>query len=298
MAPFYPVAQYGHGLAGQAGPEGDSITSGYVYRGSNIPSLYGKYIYGDITTGQLFWSDLDEMIAADDGNPATMAEIHQIDLLWNNPDDANPEEQLYEVRAAGGAVFGPMFDVVERAYEARGGQDSRLPGNAAVTGGDNGRADIRIQVDEAGELYILSKSDGVIRYIVEAAGDADFNGDDAVDGSDFLIWQQNLGAAGGLAQGDADGDGRVTSADFGFWQRQFTQAPELPTASVPEPVAATLASVALLGIMGRRRVRYRCNRPLLKQPTSHPASNHEAGGAAAANCFTSSVSALRTDSTV
>jgi hypothetical protein len=113
-----------------------------------------------------------------------------------------------------------------------------------------GRADIRIQVDENGELFFLSKSDGMIRYIVEALGDADFNNDNHVDGADYLIWQRNLGSAGALAQGDADGDGRVTSADLGFWRQQFEQAP--PLAAVPEPASAALLALGLLA-SGRRR---------------------------------------------
>ncbi|HYO23336.1 MAG TPA: PQQ-dependent sugar dehydrogenase [Lacipirellulaceae bacterium] len=257
VAPTYPVVQYGHGRAGQPGPEGDSISSGYVYRGSNIPSLYGKYIFGDITTGQIFWSDFAEMQQADDGNPATLAAIHQIDLLWDNPHDSPDQgEALYTVRTPDGDVFGPMFDIVEKGYEARGGTDPRLPGSASVTGFDDmgdphGRADIRIQADNAGELYIISKSDGMIRYIVEAAGDADFNNDGRVDGGDFVIWQRNLGSAGGLAQGDADGDGRVTTADIGFWTRQHGMAP--PAAAAPEPSAWAIVAAALGAALVRRR---------------------------------------------
>jgi hypothetical protein len=263
MTPFYPVAQYGHGNVGQPLPAGDSISSGYVYRGSNIPSLYGKYIFGEITTGQLFWCDLDELIAADDGNPATMAAIHQIKVAWDNPyDSPGTGEQIYSTNVVADPdpnpdnpqvqVFGPMFPIVRAGYVARGGNDPNLAGSAEVTG-SQGRADIRIQVDEAGELYLLSKSDGVIRYIVEALGDADFNGDDAVDGADFLIWQQNLGTAGGLAQGDADGDGRVTGADLGFWQQQFSPVNPPETTAVPEPTTATLATLALLGMRLLRR---------------------------------------------
>src|SRR5262245_28448844 len=42
-----PIAEYSHAL-------GCSVTGGYVYRGSNYPSLYGHYFYGDFCTGRLF----------------------------------------------------------------------------------------------------------------------------------------------------------------------------------------------------------------------------------------------------
>jgi hypothetical protein len=249
MTPLYPVAQYGHGDPGQGFPEGDSISSGYVYRGSNIPSLHGKYIFGEVTTGQLFWCDFDEMLAADDGNPETMAEIHNIDVLWDDP-NTPAGATLYSTTDASG-VLGPMHQIVRAGYVARGGTDENLPGGAAVTG-PNGRADIRLQVDESGELFILSKSDGMIRYIVEAAGNGDFDGDGRVNGNDFLIWQTNLGSLGGLAQGDADGDGRVTHADLSLWQRAFA-ADALPRA-VPEPLGGFLAAASLVVLAaGRRR---------------------------------------------
>ncbi len=52
-----PVAQYDH-------DEGISITGGYVYRGSAIPELVGKYVFGDFSSGfftpngRIFYSDL------------------------------------------------------------------------------------------------------------------------------------------------------------------------------------------------------------------------------------------------
>ena len=42
-----PVAEYDHSL-------GCAITGGYVYRGSNFPSLNGYYFYGDYCSGRLF----------------------------------------------------------------------------------------------------------------------------------------------------------------------------------------------------------------------------------------------------
>ena len=42
-----PVAEYDHGV-------GESITGGYVYRGSQLPPLAGSYLFGDFITGRIF----------------------------------------------------------------------------------------------------------------------------------------------------------------------------------------------------------------------------------------------------
>jgi uncharacterized repeat protein (TIGR03806 family) len=56
-----PVAEYSHEL-------GRAVTGGYVYRGSAIPGLVGRYIFGDFVSGQL-WH-----IPADTAPTLTMAE--------------------------------------------------------------------------------------------------------------------------------------------------------------------------------------------------------------------------------
>jgi uncharacterized repeat protein (TIGR03806 family) len=45
-----PVTEYAHDSAG-----GESITGGYVYRGSAIPGLAGQYVFGDYISGRI-WS--------------------------------------------------------------------------------------------------------------------------------------------------------------------------------------------------------------------------------------------------
>jgi hypothetical protein len=143
--PAYPVLAYPHTSAGGV----DAIANGFVYRGKSIPALRGKFIFGDITGGRIWWSDMKDMIAADDGDPKTMAEMHEVKIAWN------------------GGVYPRMTPINEVAYHARGGKAEHLPGAGRVPGG---RSDIRFGMDAAGELYIMSKSDGVIRAIVGVVG--------------------------------------------------------------------------------------------------------------------------------
>jgi len=145
VTPIYPVIQYGHGPDG-----GDAIGSGFVYNGKAIPSLRGKYLFGDLTTGRIWWADYKEMLAADDGKPGTLAAIHEVKLRWN------------------GSVHDSMFGIVAAAYKARGGKSEHLPGRADLVKG--GRADVRFSVDADGELYLYSKGDGVIRKVIGATG--------------------------------------------------------------------------------------------------------------------------------
>jgi len=62
--------------------------------------------------------------------------------------------------------FDTMFPIVGIAYHTRGGKIEKLPGRAFISG--EGRADAQFAVDAAGELYILTKSDGMIRAVVGA----------------------------------------------------------------------------------------------------------------------------------
>ncbi len=140
VVPTYPVIQYGHVKEG-----GDAVSSGFVYRGKAMPALQGKFIFGDITTGHIWYADFKEMLAADDGDPRTMAPIHEMKILWNN--------------GRGEELYGAMGQITAATYEGRGGKALT---QARVSGG---RSDMRLAMDASGELYILSKSDGVIRAV-------------------------------------------------------------------------------------------------------------------------------------
>jgi hypothetical protein len=166
VLPLYPAAVYSHW-------EGDSIGSGFVYRGKLMPQLRGKYIFNDMTTGRIFYVDLAEMIATH-GERNKQAQIHELQIIYKSATDTS-NQQAEKQR---------MFDIAAQAYARRGGtpaQDRVLPGAAAATTGwrdqehrqpktdpegvayGGGRADVRIAIGGDGELYVLSKSDGMIR---------------------------------------------------------------------------------------------------------------------------------------
>jgi hypothetical protein len=78
------------------------------------------------------------VLRADDGNATTLAALHEID--------------------AG------LRRITEETFRARGGRGETLPGAGAVSG--RGRVDLRFAEDNDGELYVLTKSDGMIRQVV------------------------------------------------------------------------------------------------------------------------------------
>ena len=142
VVPRYPVVEYPHLPGG-----GDAIGSGFVYNGK-IAALRGKYLFTDITTGHVWYVDYKELLAADDDNPDTMAKPHEVKILWN------------------GQVYDTMWPINEMTYHQRGGKEEHLASRQTVA--KEGRGDDRLAVDAAGELYIYSKSDGMIRQVMGA----------------------------------------------------------------------------------------------------------------------------------
>ena len=92
----------------------------------------------------------------------------------------------------------------------------------ALTAADfdkDGRVDVAVAGDAMWVLFNLEPP-------VPPPGD--FDGDQDVDGADFVVWQTHFPTTSGatVETGDADGDGDVDGADFVVWQTNFpTTAP-------------------------------------------------------------------------
>jgi glucose/arabinose dehydrogenase len=84
-----PVAQYNHG------PDGCSVTGGYVYRGGQFDRLAGVYLYGDYCSGRIWGLD-----AANPGAPVLLANAGSA-LSSFGEDEAG---ELYITDLSGGTV--------------------------------------------------------------------------------------------------------------------------------------------------------------------------------------------------
>jgi hypothetical protein len=95
------------------------------------------------------------MLAADDESE-TMAAMHEVKILWDDPHDT-PD--------AGKKLYDTMMPIVRTTFRQRGSKAENMNGKGRVSGE---RADVRLAVDQAGEMYVYSKSDGMIRRVVTA----------------------------------------------------------------------------------------------------------------------------------
>lgn len=104
----YPVAQFDH-------DEGTAICGGFEYCGTSIPQLAGKYVFGDIGTGKLFYVNMKELRLGKqatikkwnismNGLPTTFAKLcrnDRVDIRFGM--DSNGE--LYVLTKADGKVY-------------------------------------------------------------------------------------------------------------------------------------------------------------------------------------------------
>jgi glucose/arabinose dehydrogenase len=70
-----PIAQYDH-------DEGKAIGGGFVYEGSAIPELHGKFVFSDLVTGRLFYIDVAQLM------PGKFSEIRELRLQFGGQERA------------------------------------------------------------------------------------------------------------------------------------------------------------------------------------------------------------------
>lgn len=91
-----PIWEYDHGV-------GKSITGGFVYRGSKLPQLYGKYLYADYVTGKLWALEYDEELESVVSNLAIPADRTFEVISFG--EDENREIYFMVVAANGQGIY-------------------------------------------------------------------------------------------------------------------------------------------------------------------------------------------------
>lgn len=92
-----PIYTYAHG------PEGVSITGGYVYTGARISGLNGKYVFGDFGSGRIWALELPPVGAARSG-PAPVTALGRFDIQISTF-GRDAEGELYVADFASGRIF-------------------------------------------------------------------------------------------------------------------------------------------------------------------------------------------------
>lgn len=88
-------------------------------------------------------------------------------------------------------------------------------------------------------------------------GNGDFDGDDDVDGLDFLEWQRHVGGSV-TPQQDANGDGLADGKDLAIWQATYGDswgAPLTASVTVPEPTMLCMVALTCMCLIRTRRCR-------------------------------------------
>lgn len=225
----YPVAQFDHDFD-NSGQVNTAIAGGCVYRGTLVPELEGKYLFGSFGSdgeGPIYVVDADQLVERDDFS----------NVFTLNDGFLAPVEQLQLIDANGQPTT--MLELI------RDESDNEM----------QSRTDFRIGCDADGEVYISSKKDGTIRRFVETYVplEGDYNQNDVVDAADFTIWRDTRGQTVDL-RADGDQDGFISNLDYGIWFQNFGDVPAA-SALVPEPSGLTLLSFCLFSMLGLRRRR-------------------------------------------
>jgi hypothetical protein len=179
------------------------------------------------------------------------------------------EGDLYDLYPPGGGFYRNDFEglVAHELGHALALAHSAVPSGLMcgyVDGGFDGSQCAYYDPDQDGKMPInrIPDADDVagVQFLYGPALQADFDHNNYVHSADLALWQGGYGMTSGATylNGDADGDGAVTGRDYLIWQREFGSGAIVPLSAataVPEPTSATLSTIVLLSFAKRPRGR-------------------------------------------
>lgn len=231
----------------------------------NAPYAHGQVV-GDIRIGAF---EIDGFSAAVGyAAPPNGGTTLEGDVILNNKfgisyyNAPGAEGELYDLFPPGGGFYRNEFTglLTHELGHALGLDHSEVPTGCMcgyVSSEFDGGECAYFDQDGDGRVPInrLPDADDVagIQFLYGPALDADFDGDDDVDGADFLSWQRGVGLTGTATKldGDADGDHDVDEDDLTAWRGRFAAATPA-IGAVPEPHVGALLLTALICLSARR----------------------------------------------
>jgi hypothetical protein len=213
------------GIYGNSYGDNDAVVGGFVYRGTKIPELVGKYVFGGY----------EYLVIDPTRDPST-----------------------YPATSGGGRLF--YFDPAEAAAFKTVREFNFYPGSTIAANGAGNILSIA-QADD-GELYVMF-ANGDVKQIVRPPLVGDYNNDDIVDAADYVIWRENLNSTTANLPNDLT-PAIVDAADYDAWKGNFGAvrnsngaASEVGlSASLPEFNSSQLILLGAGAAFPRRRRRF------------------------------------------
>jgi hypothetical protein len=179
------------------------------------------------------WGVNDTIFVAGSYKINTGTTADDVASLWINPTPGvDPGPATLESGDGNPDVLASNFSVI-RSFWFR--SDTNVPGDMIVD-------ELRVGLSYADVAPVASPS-GLAE---------DYNMDNTVDGSDFLLWQQQFGSATALPNDSTAG---VGSDDLERWKSQYGQTMPEGVVAVPEPAGLTIATLALAAAFQSVRAR-------------------------------------------
>lgn len=226
--------------------DGSEVDGVVQYTGVSLNNLA---LLVDPETGEARLKNTSPFSVAIDGYTIGSASGSLLPAGWTSLDDQNTAGGDWAESNVGPAV---LSELKPTASTLLAGGDTYSLGN--LYKGLAGTPDLSFGFLMAGDS---TPTAGIVLY-TPVTVDADFDGDNDVDGADFLAWQHGLGRTidATRAEGDADHDGDVDAADLAAWKAAYgTVGAVASSVAAPEPAAGALALAALAGILSSSRRR-------------------------------------------